>query len=244
MKSFSILAIAMSTLMPLGHAAGAPLVAIDAGHTLSARGAKAAGDGRDELLFNVELARDVAAKLAERRIGARMANDPPRSKESFKDRVSAGNGADFFLSIHHDSAAAKDLTQVSDANGRRWEDKAGKFKGFSIFVDPSDSLGVSCARAIGAAMIRIGESPSRYHADPSFGEARPFVDEATGVHAFPGLAVARLRKTSMALLEAGVIVNPEESARLRTPATRAAIAGAVASGLASCMPAPKPRPMK
>ena len=240
LPSFTLLAhravIALAIGAPSLCAAAAPLIEIDAGHTLAARGARAAVDGRNELEFNVDLSRKIAQRLAAQGDRLRMANDPVRAKENFAQRTSAGKGADFFLSVHHDSASEKYLQQITDANGKRWEDRDGRFQGFSLFVDPADAKGVACARAIGARLIESGERPSRYHADPRFGESRAFVDEKLGVHAFAGLAVARLRQAPMALLEAGVIVNPAESIRLRRPEVQDAIASAVALGLKDCRP--------
>jgi N-acetylmuramoyl-L-alanine amidase len=227
-KGIAAAALAMASW---GAMAQAPwTVAVDAGHTARAQGARAAGDGRWELAFNQDLAADIAAELARGGDRPRMANSPPMAKESFKKRVSAGKGADFFLSVHHDSAAESQLAKVEG----RWEDHRDRFKGFSLFVDPADARGVACASSIGRALIKAGERPSLYHADPAVGTERPFVDKAAGVHACPGLAVARMRAAPMALLEAGVIVNPSESRRLRRPEVRAAIAKAVAQGLRGC----------
>jgi N-acetylmuramoyl-L-alanine amidase len=210
---------------------GSPWVALDAGHTLKAQGSRAAGDGRSELAFNQDFALETQKALLASGMRVKMANTPARKVENFKERVAAGAGADFFLSIHHDSAREQWLERVSG----RWEDTADRFKGFALLVDPADAKGVECARRIGQALIQEGEKPSLYHADPVFGEGRTLVDALFGVHAYPSLAVARLRHAPMTLLEVGVIVNPGESKRLRTAEFRQRAARAVARGLSACL---------
>jgi N-acetylmuramoyl-L-alanine amidase len=212
-----------------------PLVAVDAGHTLQAQGALSAIDGRSELLFNLDLSRGIADKLAQRGIKTRMANDAPRQRENFPQRASAGLGADLFLSVHHDSARPELLSRIGAGAQARYEDASGRFKGFSLFVDPADAKAVACARFVGQRLLEAGEQPSLYHATAEFGESRLFLDAQRGVHAFPKLALARLRKAPMVLLEAGVIINPAESARLREPLIRERLATAVASGVADCL---------
>ncbi|MGH8650391.1 MAG: N-acetylmuramoyl-L-alanine amidase, partial [Burkholderiales bacterium] len=80
-----------------------------------------------------------------------------------------------------------------------------------------------------------GFTPSRYHADPIVGENRPFADEANGVHYFDNLAVLKTASIPALLLEAGVIVNRDEELRMRDPAVRRRIAGAVLSAVSGCL---------
>jgi len=80
-----------------------------------------------------------------------------------------------------------------------------------------------------------GFTPSRYHADPVLGEARPFADEANGVHYYDNLAVGRGAAMASVLVEAGVIVNREEARRMRDPEVRRRIAAAVAGGVRECL---------
>jgi N-acetylmuramoyl-L-alanine amidase len=243
-RSERLLASIFAWALGLDGWAAAPLVAIDAGHTVEAPGASAAGDGRKELLFNIDMALAIESALTKKGIASKQGNVPPRERESFAERASEGSGADFFLSVHHDSAPARFLAEVPDAVSPaepgglvRYEDRLGRFKGFSLFVDPLDRKGIACAKSVGASLIAAGESPSRYHAERAFGGTKVAIDAGKGVFAFPNLAVARLRKAPMALLEVGVIVNPAESARLRDPAVRRRVADAVASGLGSCLSA-------
>ncbi len=84
-------------------------------------------------------------------------------------------------------------------------------------------------------MRTAGFTPSRYHADPVLGEDRPFADEANGVHYYDNLAVGKTARMAAVLVEAGVIVNPAEDARMREPAVQARIARAVAEGTKQCL---------
>ena len=112
------------------------------------------------------------------------------------------------------------------------------FSGFSLFVsrlNPQLGKSVACAGAIGAQMRSAGLAPSRYHADPVFGESRPYADQTNGVHFFDNLAVARTAAMPAVLVEAGVIVNPREERELRAPRMRRRIAEAIAQGVENCL---------
>jgi N-acetylmuramoyl-L-alanine amidase len=78
--------------------------------------------------------------------------------------------------------------------------------------------------------------PSRYHADPVIGENRPFADELNGVHYYDNLAVSKTAKMAAVLVEAGVIINREEEARMNDPAVRKGIADAITRGVDRCLP--------
>ena len=79
-------------------------------------------------------------------------------------------------------------------------------------------------------------TPSRYHADPVIGENRPFADEPNGVHYYDNLGVAKTAAMPSVLVEAGVIINRDEEARMNDPAVRNGIADAIARGVKRCLP--------
>ena len=142
-------------------------------------------------------------------------------------RTRAAAGADLFLSIHHDSAR-------EHLHSRR-ED----FAGFSLFIsrhNPKLEKSLACASAIGEALRAAGMTPSRYHADPVIGENRPFADELNGVHFYDNLGIGKTAKMPSVLVEAGVIINREEEARMNDPAVRKGIADAIARGVTRCLP--------
>jgi len=141
-------------------------------------------------------------------------------------RTRAAAGADLFLSIHHDSVREYLLPRRAE------------FAGFSLFIsrhNPKLEKSLACASAIGAALRAAGMTPSRYHADPVIGENRPFADELNGVHFYDNLGVGKTAKMASVLIEAGVIINGAEEARMNDAALRARIADAIASGVKRCL---------
>ena len=78
-------------------------------------------------------------------------------------------------------------------------------------------------------------APALYHADPVFGENRPFADQDNGVHYFDHLAVLRYAIMPALLFEAGVIVNREEESKMRDNNIRKQIAAGVADGVDACL---------
>lgn len=181
--------------------------------------------GIPEFEFNLRLAREVKTHLETNGLQVRMIGE--RGNLIFLNhRTRAAQGADLFLSIHHDSAREYLLP-------RREE-----FAGFSLFIsrhNPHAAKSLACASAIGAALRAAGMTPSRYHADPVIGENRPFADELNGVHFYDNLGIGKAAKMPSVLVEAGVIINREEEARMNDPAVRARIADAIARGAKQCL---------
>lgn len=167
----------------------------------------------------------VANALRGRGLAVRMIGERGDYAELHR-RTRDAQGADLFLSVHHDSVQERYLRV------------AHRFAGFSLFVSRRNARaaeGLACASAIGARLRGAGLVPSRYHADAVLGESRPFADEANGVHWFDNLAVGHTAAMPAVLIEAGVIVNAEEEARMRDPSVQAAIATAVAEGALECL---------
>jgi N-acetylmuramoyl-L-alanine amidase len=194
---------------------------VDVGHHYGAPGAISAG-GIAEMEFNLELADEVKRSLEHSGMIVRMIGN----QVSLRERTREAAGADLFLSIHHDSVKPEYLRD------------ARFFSGFSLFVsrqNASPEKSLQCASAIGAQLLAAGFTPSRYHADPVLGENRPFADEVNGVHYYDKLTVARSAAMPAVLVEAGVIVNPAEEARLRDPRLRSRMARAIASGVLACL---------
>ena len=146
--------------------------------------------------------------------------------EKLGARTREAKGAALFVSLHHDSVKERLLPD------------ARQYSGFSLFIsraNPELEKSARCASAIGSQLRGIGLAPSRYHADAVFGENRPFADEGNGVHYFDNLAVGRSARMASVLVEAGVIVNPEEERRVTAPAMRQAVAAAIARGVGECL---------
>ncbi len=199
-------------------------VALDVGHYAAEPGVISAS-GIPEFEFNLALANVVKAELERHRVAVRLIGERG-DYAVLHHRTRDARGADLFVSIHHDSVREHLLPQ------------ADRFAGFSLFIsrqNPQPRKSLACASAIGAKLRAAGFTPSRYHADPVLGEARPFADEANGVHYYDNLAVARSATMASVLLEGGVLVNREEEKRMRDPEVRGRIAMAVAAGVHECL---------
>lgn len=202
-------------------------VIVDAGHTPAHPGATGAS-GRVEHLYNLDLSAAVVSDL--QAAGERVTRTGADGREiSLADRPNAEPKADFFISIHHDS-----MPQAWIDAGRNKE-----LKGFAIFVselNPRYEQSLACAKAIGERLLSAGETPSLYHATPIKGENRPLIDRRLGIHRFDDLVVLKTARMPAVLVEAGVIVNPEEERRLAEPATISKLAEAVSRGVVDCHP--------
>jgi len=200
------------------------LVAVDVGHYAAEPGVLSAS-GAPEFEYNLALARDVQASLEKGGVAVRLIGERG-DYAVLHHRTRDAQGADLFVSIHHDSVKERLLPE------------ADRFSGFSLFVSRHNAdhgRSLACASAIGARLRAAGFAPSRYHADPATGAPRPFADEANGVHWYDNLAVARTAAMPSVLVEAGVIVNRDEERRMRDPEVRRRIADAVAAGARACL---------
>ena len=206
-----------------------PVVAVDVGHTLAAPGATSAR-GRSEFDFNRDLAREVAAALIARGIAAHLVNDDGQIA-SLRDRPQAVPGADFFLSIHHDSVSEHELTPWT------WQGTAQSYSdawaGHSLFVshdNPAPEASLTCASAIGARLQRMGFVPTDKNA-----RRRAWADAGNTVHWYDNLVVLYRTTTPAVLFEAGVIKHRDEERLLRDPARQRRMADGIATGVAACL---------
>ena len=209
-------------------------VAVDVGHFLERPGATSAR-GRTEFELNAELAQLVVRALQRR--GCRVTSIGERGDiADLRERTARARGAALFLSIHHDSAAERFLEHWSiDGVDRLYTDR---FAGFSLFVshDNADAEGsLRCASAIGRELRAHDFVPSWFHADPQFGEARPFADQTNGVHWFDDLVVLKTAAQPAVLFEAGILVNRNEELMLQRPDARERIAAAVSDAVVTCL---------
>jgi N-acetylmuramoyl-L-alanine amidase len=202
-------------------------IIVDAGHTPAHPGATGAS-GRVEHLYNLDLSQAVAADLQS--AGDHITRTGADSREiGLADRPNAAPKADFFISIHHDS-----MPQAWIDEGRNKE-----LKGYAIFVserNPHYEKSLACAKTIGERLLAAGETPSLYHATPIKGENRPLIDRRLGIHRFDDLVVLKTAPMPAVLVEAGVIVNPDEERRLAAPATIDKLANAISKGVVDCHP--------
>lgn len=203
-----------------------PYVVIDTGHTPAHPGATGAS-GRVEYRYNLDLSSAVAERL--RADGDRVMRTSADGREiALTARSTQAPDADLFVSIHHDSIQQ----QFIEAERQR------EFRGFAVFVserNPAYANSLNCARAIAEQLLAGGEKPSLYHAQPIRGENRPLIDARLGIHRFDDLVVLRTAPIPAVLVEAGVIVNPDEEARLARPETIERISKAIARGIQACI---------
>jgi N-acetylmuramoyl-L-alanine amidase len=182
--------------------------------------------GIAEFEFNLKLANEVRENLEKSGLRVRMIGE--KGNYIFLNhRTRAASGSDLFVSIHHDSMREQVLATKRD-----------ELAGFSLFIsrnNPHIDKSLACASAVGAELRAAGFTPSRYHADPVIGENRPFADERNGVHFYDNLGVGKTAKMPSVLVEAGVIVNRKEEARMLDPEVRSRIAQAIAQGVAACL---------
>ena len=221
MRQIWIVAIAGMTI---AFCAASKEVAVDVGHYAAEPGVTSAS-GRPEFEYNRDLALEVKAELERAGLQVRLIGERG-DYAVLHHRTRDARGAGLFVSIHHDSVKERLLPE------------ADRFSGFSLFIskfNPKAEQSLACASAIGVRLRGAGFTPSRYHADPVLGEARPFADEANGVHYYDNLAVARSAAMASVLVEAGVIVNRQEDQRMRDPDVRRRIAAAVAGGVRECL---------
>ncbi len=212
--------------MAMAFTAASAEVALDVGHSAAEPGVISAS-GRPEFEYNRDLALEVKAELERLRVSVRLIGERG-DYAVLHHRTRDAQGADLFVSIHHDSVKESLMP------------RADEFAGFSLFVsrlNAKSALSLACASKIGARLRAAGFAPSRYHADPLLGAPRPFADEANGVHWYDNLAVGRTAAMPSVLVEAGVIVNREEERRMRDPEVQHRIAAAVAGGARECLKA-------
>lgn len=205
---------------------------IDAGHTPNAPGAISAR-GRTELEFNLRLSALIEKRLKDMGYLRTIRHVAPAG-ESLAMRVAAENGEnpDLLVSIHHDSVQKIFMRpwtyQVAPAF---YSDHA---KGWSLFVSQSNihaEASLRLARLIADRLLAAGLRFSTHHAEQIAGENRTFIDAARGIYRRDRLEVLARSSAPAALLEAGVIVNPDEELELMSPSRQAKTAEAVAGAI-------------
>jgi N-acetylmuramoyl-L-alanine amidase len=209
--------------------AGAAEVALDVGHGLKDGGAISAR-GRAEFEFNRDFAQVLQQALERRALKVRPVNYDGQIV-ALTDRPAAAAGADFFLSLHHDSLSASLLEDWE------WEGTPQTFSdlysGFSLYIsrdNPDTMTSERCASAIGATLRRAGFVPTRHHYPK-----REWADEENAVHIYNNLVVLYRTSLPAVLFEAGVIKHRDEELLLRDPVRQARMADAVATGVAACL---------
>ena len=201
-------------------------VAVDIGHSLQAPGARSAS-GLTEFSFNRRAGLLLAGMLRDQGLDVRVIGAEGNITQ-LTERTRLAQGRQLLLSVHHDSVQPQYLPE------------AGRFQGYSLFVsrkNPFAETSLACARQIALSLQEAGERPTLHHAEPIAGENRPLADAALGIYWFDDLVVLKTASQPAVLIEHGVIVNPQEEARLSSPAVANRLARAIAAGTLRCQAA-------
>lgn len=223
MKKTIAQALLLTLAFTASTAAQSATVVLDTGHTPK-RGGVVSAYGRPEYGFNAQLAHYVAQHLATRGIEVVRV----QGEYTLTQRTRATSKADLFVSLHHDS-----IPQAWIDAGKR-----NQYSGFSVFVsrkNPRYRQSVACAQQIGGHLSQAGERPSLYHATPIKGENRALIDKRSGTHVYDDLVVLKTAKSPAVLVEAGVIINPQEDRRLGDPSVAKALGQSIAEGIVRCL---------
>ena len=207
-----------------------PLVAIDVGHSPLDGGARSAR-GAPEFNFNRRFARELAAALRKDGVVRPLVIQADRGGLMLVERMrrATAAGAAGLLSIHHDSAQLR-YFEPCRVDGRA-TNCCPRFRGHSVFVSrrgPAAAASLAFARRVAEELRRAGFVPTLHHAEPIPGEGRTLLDAGLGLYAFDELKLLRGATIPAALLECGVLVNPDEELQLNDPARRARFVAAVA----------------
>ncbi len=206
-----------------------PLVAVDVGHTTALPGATSAR-GLSEFSFNQIFAMPLVDALQAHGVQTLLVNGEG-DIGSLEARPRMARGANFFLSVHHDSIQEAYLEHWDwDGNGQTYTEAK---RGFGIFVstrNPDYARSLLCASAMGVTLRRAGFVPTPFHAI----KHRP-ADRQNGVWIYDNLVVLHKATMPAVLFEAGVIKHREEELELRDPERQARMADALSTGIAACL---------
>ncbi|MGJ0486666.1 MAG: N-acetylmuramoyl-L-alanine amidase family protein [Methylomicrobium sp.] len=205
-------------------AANAADVALDIGHSRRNPGVISA-KGIPEWELNRQLAAEVAGHLSRIGVSYRLIGADGKM-EVLTERTDLAKKDALFISLHHDSVQPEWFAQVD------------RYSGYSLFVsrnNPKIGESLACAREIGDRLLTAGFHPSLYHAAPVEGENRPFADRGRGIHYYDGLAVLRTARQPAVLVEAGVVVNPQDEIPVAGKEGRNRTAEAIAQAVMDCL---------
>jgi len=213
------------------------VVALDIGHTVQQHGSTSAR-GEGEFYFNQRIVRQLATRLSRSTTIFPYVINPDGAKIGLVDRAreAAGQGAELFLSIHHDAAVDKYLETWDPASNGHPQKFSDRFHGYGAFMSmknrqPEASL--LFARLLGTAMQAQGFDFSPHHSEPVRGENRPIIDPKHGVYQYDDLIVLKNAPMPAALLECGVIINRTEELQLKQPEVQTRIVEAAATAIES-----------
>lgn len=203
-------------------------ITVDSGHSPRRPGTTSCS-GKPEYIFNNALSLVVFEQLKDEGSSVRLSRAKD-SEVSLIDRAKSSNGTDVLLSIHHDSVQPQFITDRGPNNGQC----SKKASGFSIFVsalNPQYDRSLVYARRLGQALVSRGLRPTLHHAKKIPGENRKLLDKTLGIYLFDDLTVLKKSPTPAVLLEAAVIVNPEDESLASSGTFQALVAESISEML-------------
>jgi N-acetylmuramoyl-L-alanine amidase len=227
-------------IMPVPHANAVCMkktfkVVLDVGHTETEAGATSARSVK-EYWFNLNLAREIYNKLlADGFESAELLITRGQGPAALRSRSDHANeeGANLFLSIHHDSVQRFYLEKWT-YNGAVHQ-YSDRFNGFSLFVSQENAnknKSLTFASLLSDQLTSRGMTSTAHHAEDIPGERRQFLDEPRGIYRYDKLSVLRLTHAPAVLLEAGIIVNRTEELTAASAERKSLIANAVSTAVA------------
>lgn len=205
-------------------------VLLDPGHSAKTPGVVSCG-GIPEHEYNDYLAYVLTSYLEDRNIPTGITRTSQEEK-SLMLRTQDSGKYRLFLSLHHDSVQPQFMFQRS-----REGNCSEKARGFTIFVSPKNRYyekSLQCAYALGTALRESGFMPSLHHAERVTGEYRKLLDSARGIYAWDDLIVLKTADAPALLLEAAVVVHPQEARDANSEGFRTAIAESVYRMMKKC----------
>lgn len=220
------ISVCVITAMPLSGVGGTGgKIVIDPGHSHARQGAISCS-GRGESEYNQALSLAISRAFADAGIGAEITT--AGQDMSLAERAAKSRRSRLLLSVHHDSVQPQFLFVKSGNNGAHH--CSTKAQGFSIFVSARNKQyenSLRLAKKLGEALAKRGIKSSLHHAEKIPGENRELLDNRLGIYRYDELGVLKAADSPAILLEAAVIVHPEDDKRARSPEYQQAIADAV-----------------
>lgn len=201
-------------------------IIIDPGHSPNKPGAISC-IGEKEYLYNDTLVDYIFNNLNKNKINVQKTRQPNENL-SLKGRVKNTKDKNLFISIHHDSVQPQFINYVNN------NPISTKGKGYSIFISRKNKYfdkSLQHAKNIARYLHDMGLRPSTHHGENIKGENREAIDKELGIYYFDDLIVVKNSECPALLLEAGVIVNPEDEKLVKTNAYKNIISQAIINSI-------------
>lgn len=215
-------------------------VVLDVGHFSRGDSAPIKGQGMvsargvDEFVLNRKAAKAIARALRDSAgVEAIVHNEDGTERDlRSRPRKALEQGADLFLSIHHDAVDSSVASRWTHQGVERLH--CDTVSGFSLWVHDSTvgyPAALALARSIGRSLVEGGRRPNLHHARPEERAlGREILDSALGVYR-NNLAVLVSAQMPAILVECGVALNRQEELVLDSDSGRAEFARRLARGV-------------